>query len=205
MSFNPFQFLAGLRRRQLDPEDAVGRVVSLVVRRSADIPAFRRSLPALMAEMARARRYQRPLTVVLLGLENGRLPEHVYHLVGDNGTDNGTSRQILSRTTQLVSFVLGSILRDTLRESDIAAYHATEDRYILLLTESTRAQARDTVQRLNQLFHPRVHTALRAGIAEFPIDGLTLDELISSAQQEWHQTPVPVTEIPVVRPAGQEQ
>ncbi len=203
MSFNPFQFLAGLRRRPSDPEDAVGRVVSLV-RRSADIPAFRRSLPALSAEMARARRYQRPLTVLILGLENGRLPEHLYNLVGGNGDDNGTGRQILSRTTQLVSFVLGTILRDTLRESDIATYHATEDRYVLLLTESTRAQARDTVQRLNQLFHRRVHTDLRAGIAEFPIDGLTLDELISSAQQEWHQTPVPVTEIAIVGPSEQD-
>jgi len=203
MSFNPFQFLAGLRRRQPDTEDAVGRVVSLV-RRSADIPAFRRSLPALTAEMARARRYRRPLVVVMLGLENDRLPEHIHKLAGENGSDNGTGRQILSRTTQLVSFVLGSILRDTLRESDITTYHATEDRYILLLTESTRAQARDTVQRLNQLFHRRVYTDLRAGIAEFPIDGLTLDELIGSAQQEWHQTPVPVTEIPIVGPAGQD-
>lgn len=203
MSFNPFQFLASLRRRQLDTEDAVGRVVSLV-RRSADIPSFRRSLPALTAEMARARRYGRPLAVVMLGLENDRLPEHIYNLVSDNGNDNGTGRQILSRTTQLVSFVLGSILRDTLRESDIAAYHAAEDRYVLLLTESTRAQARDTVQRLNQLFHRRVHTDLRAGIAEFPIDGPTFDELIRRAQQEWHQTPVPMTEIAIVGPAEQD-
>lgn len=204
MSFKPFQFLADLRRGRQSTEDVFGRAASQV-KRSTNISAFRQSVPALTAEMARARRYKRPLAVVMLGLADDSLPEHVYRLVGENGNDNGAGKQILSRTTQLVSFVLGFILRDTLRESDIATYSAADDRYILLLVESTRSQAQETVQRLNQLFYQRVYAHLRAGIAEFPDDGLTLDELVTGAQQEWRQTPVSVTEIPVADPAWHEQ
>lgn len=204
MLFKPLQFLADLRRGRRSTED-VFRHVASQLQRTADISAFRQSIPALTAEMARARRYKRPLAVVMLGLANDSLPEHVYRLVGENGNDNGDGKKILSRTTQLVSFVLGFILRDALRESDIATYSAADDRYILMLAESTRAQAQETVQRLNGLFYQRVYAHLRAGIAEFPDDGLTLDELVSGAQQEWHQRPVAVTEIPVVDLARREQ
>jgi len=204
MSFKPFKFLADVRRGRQNSEDVFARAASQM-QRTTDISAFRQSIPALTAEMTRARRYKRPLAVVMLGLENDSLPEHVYRLVGENGSDNGAGKQIISRTTQLVSFVLGFILRDTLRESDIATYSAADDRYILLLAESTRAQAQETVQRLNRLFHQRVYAYLRAGVAEFPHDGLTLDDLVKGAQQQWYRTPVSATEIPVVNPAWQDR
>jgi GGDEF domain-containing protein len=195
MRFAPLQFFTGLFRRRNETEYAIARAASLVLR-TANIPSFRRSLPELAAELARARRYQRPLAVVMLGLENDRLPEHILDL-GQDGNGNAAEKQILTRTKQIVSFVLASILRDALRDSDIATYFAADDRYVLVLTESNRARAMDTVQRLNDLFYQRVRAYLRAGIAEFPTDGLTLEDLVSNAQRSWHERPPAQVSLPV--------
>jgi hypothetical protein len=189
MCFIPFLFIVGLIRRR-QAEAAVVRAASLASK-ATGIPAFRKSLPEFAREFARARRHQRPLAVAVLCLGSDQLAEQMASLIGEPGNGSVTSRmQLLGHTTQLVSFALGSILRDVLRESDIVTYGAADDRYVVLLTDSNESQAQQVVQRLNELFYKRMSARLRAGIAVFPTDGLTLEELVSSAQAACHPRPI---------------
>jgi len=185
-----FLSFSGLLWRGHKTEAAAGRAASLGFG-TAGIPSFRRSLPEFGRELARARRAQRPLAVVVLSLGRDLLLEQELRSAAAGGNGSVASRmQLLKRTTHLVSLVLGAILRDALRESDIVTYGAADDRYVILLTDTNVVQAQQAVQRLSELFYQRTFSYLRAGIAEFPADGLTLEDLVSSAQVAWDKRPV---------------
>lgn len=201
MGFNPFQFLTRQFGSRSTAGGALGRTMALV-QKTANLPAYRASLPELAAELARARRYHRPLAVVVLELEREGLVEPFSHLVSGNG--NGIDRKVLTHTTQIVSFVLASVLRDTLRESDIATFLPATGRHVLLLAESGMEEARNTVHRLNDLFYRRMAARFRAGIAQFPADGLTLDKLVAQAQQQWQQETAPLAQVEMAASANQD-
>jgi hypothetical protein len=96
----------------------------------------------------------------------------------------------MSRTSQVAAIVFGSVLLETLRESDLVTYVAVQNQYAILLTESTKEQAQKAIERLGSLYYQRTQDRLRAGIAEFPDDALTLEELVVSAQRKWQEQPV---------------
>ena len=160
-----------------------------VATRAAGVPTFRRSLPDLARELARARRYGRPLSVVVLSLGNGHLAEEVRRVNGNNG-DSTADVKLLTRTSQVASIVFGWVLQEALRESDTLSYFAADNRYVILMTESTHEQAHKAMERLSALYYQRTLDHLRAGIAQFPGDGLTLEDLVVSAQKAWHEKPV---------------
>lgn len=163
-----------------------------VATRAAGVPTFRRSLPDLARELARARRYGRPLSVVVLSLGNGHLAEEVRRVNGSNGNNGNSAKDVmlLTRTSQVASIVFGWVLQEALRESDTLSYFAADNRYVILMTESTHEQARKAMERLSALYYQRTLDHLRAGIAQFPGDGLTLEDLVVSAQKAWHEKPV---------------
>ncbi len=169
-------------------EAPIVRALSLAAK-SAGIPAFRRPDPRLAFELGRARRYQRPLAVVVLSLGDDQVQEQVGRLIRAGGNGNGDAfLQLITCAKPLVSFLLGSILREALREGDVVSYDAVSDRYAILLTEVNNSQARQAVERLDDLLYKRTFVHFRAGIAEFPSDGLTLEDLVSHAQTAgWHQ------------------
>ena len=129
-----FSFLIfSLSWRLRNAEAAFVRAASLASK-TAGISLFRHSLPELTQEVARARRYQRPLSIVVLGMERDQLSEYMSSLFGHGGNGNGAYRdRLLVRAAQLVTVVLGPVLRDVLRETDIVTYLAAEDRYVILL------------------------------------------------------------------------
>ncbi|MBA2244401.1 MAG: hypothetical protein H0W11_05570 [Gemmatimonadetes bacterium] len=150
--------------------------------RALDIPTYRQWLPRLEAELRRARRYERPLAVLVLspeifGTESGS---------GENG-NSALPVPLLLQTAHLVFFLLGSLLCDTMRESDIVTYAAEPHLYMIVLPEAGEAEARQAVRRLGVAFYDRVPVRLRAGIAEFPRDGLTIEDLFGRARNNWHE------------------
>jgi len=72
-----------------------------------------------------------------------------------------------------------------LRESDIACYDVPNNQYIIMLPESTREQATMTVTRLKKLLFKRTAGHLVAGIAEFPADGLIVEDLVKLSVQKF--------------------
>jgi GGDEF domain-containing protein len=181
MFFSLLFFTATLIWQRRKAVAAIDRAVSLASQ-ATGIPTYRRSFPNLAHELARARRYQRPLSVVVLSLEGEQLVKPERSLVAGGGNGSFSSQSQLRQTSQLVFPLVGPILRDALRESEIVTYDPTTNQYVVLLTESTKAQATQFVQRLTELASKRTLIRLRAGIAEFPVDGLTMEDLVSRAQ-----------------------
>ena len=186
MPFTLLTFLGGLIGRPHKAAVTVARANSLATR-SAAISSFRQSLPEFSREMDRARRYQRPFAIVVLNFESEQFREQITGRAGGGGNGNAThDAQLLACcTTQLIRAALGSLLRDALRETDLVTYSATDDRYVMLLTESNEAQARRAVERLNKMFWNRTSARLSVGVAQFPMHGLTLEDLIETAQTAW--------------------
>jgi hypothetical protein len=85
---------------------------------------------------------------------------------------------------QLTFFHVGAILRDAVRGSDLVTYDARHEQYVVLFTESTRLQTWQAARRLRLLLFTRTCLCVRIGLAEFPADGLTLEDLITMACSE---------------------
>jgi len=125
-------------------------------------------LPEFERELNRARRTERRLAVAVLALESG--PD-----------ERRASRKNKPWIERWVYLLVGSILRDLLREHDIVAYDPATDRHVLQLTESDRSQAGQLVERIREEVEARTSLSLRGGVAQFPEDGLTLQELLRHA------------------------
>lgn len=93
-------------------------------------------------------------------------------------------------TAQLRFLLLGSILCGTLRESDIVGYVAERHEFCALLPECDAVAARRMVERLHRIYFSRTGDGVRAGIALFPDDGLTLDDLLAQARVALMLAPV---------------
>jgi hypothetical protein len=79
-------------------------------------------------------------------------------------------------------YLLGALLRDTLRETDIVAYSAEHHLYVVLLPECGETAGWGAAERLGRILHARAETLVRAGTAEFPSDGLTFEDLFGAAR-----------------------
>ncbi len=146
------------------------------------VPTYSSTLKHLVNELARVRRYQRPLTIVVLRLESDKLILDLKRsLVAEQGNGSVESYNQVMQTIQLVFSLVGSILKESLRESDIATYDVRNNQYIMMLPESNREQAELTITRLKKLLFKRTAGHLVAGIAEFPSDGLIMEDLVKCA------------------------
>jgi hypothetical protein len=147
---------------------------------AAGIPPYRSSQPALRKEIARVRRYQHSLAVVVVCLrestlnENGKLTKAV---IGDNGAGANTNHSL----SQVEFLLCGNILRDALREVDLIAYDGANNQFVILLPESNKVEAERAVQRLNKIIGKRISSQLAYGISEFPDEGLIVEDLVEKA------------------------
>jgi hypothetical protein len=206
---------------------------------AAGVPSFQELRPLFERELRRARRYERPLSLLVLALDTGSvattgmpklsapdamLATTVNGSVNENGhgTSNGngnghsgangsgqaveTPRTEGLRTSnlsgsepasplaiysaQISSLVLGALLRGTLRESDLVGVVPELQEYVAILPESDHFAAEQTAERINRLLVNRMISGLRAGVAMYPAAGLTLDDLVASAQHACRHEPV---------------
>lgn len=129
----------------------------------------------LKMELERARRYERGLSIVVLAVE--LLSES---RDADDASD-GDGRLRGAGPPQMVSLVAAAGLREMVRQSDVLCYQATENRFVLALAESSADEARHALTRIRTILRERLELSIRAGIARFPDDALTLPELIAEA------------------------
>ena len=128
------------------------------------VPTFQEMRPLFERELRRARRYERPLSLLILSL-----------------TEDHSSPP-LSTARQLQFLHLSTLLRDTLRESDMACYAAETQEFIALLPEATLAAAEQAAERIQRLLRQRHADGLRVLTAEYPAAGLTLPDLLTAAR-----------------------
>lgn len=174
---------------QLDPGTA--EEIRLAMR-FLGLPTYRQALHGLQAELRRARRYQHPLSVVALSPAGDAADEAP--------VEAETPPPGAVRTPHLSFYLLGSLLRDVLRETDVATYAAEQHLFAVFLLETREPEARCAVTRLRDLFHHHTGAQLRAGVAEFPRDGLTVEDLFGEARRAWEERPLVVAPRPAPVP-----
>ena len=136
------------------------------------------STDRLNAEIDRARRYEHALSVVALSAVP-MSPEQSGP--GDLNGDGMHAAVLETRLPQVLSLLAAGVLRDIVRGSDVVCYRPTENLFVLALAESDVEHAARALQRIEELFRARLRLSLRTGIARFPDDGLTLDDLLELA------------------------
>ncbi len=122
------------------------------------------------AELARARRYEHDLAIAVLDARPAE-PQNADRRTAPAG----------SRLPQMVALLTAVALRDVLRSSDVVCYHAAENRFVLALPESDSDHAMVALTRVRAHLHERLRLLTEVGVASFPSDALTLDELVATA------------------------
>ena len=126
-------------------------------------------------EVVRAQRGRRPLSVLMLDLDDFKLVNDTFgHLFGD---------RVLTWTAELI--------RSTLRASDIPARYGG-DEFAIILPETDADEARTAAERILEAFRDHafvgeqrgpVPIGASIGVATFPTDGRTATELIAAADR----------------------
>jgi hypothetical protein len=162
----------------------------------AGVATFRQALPRLRSELDRARRYNRPLTMALIGdaRVSATWPKGgpvLYDASAKRG-GNGVHPAPLAPGSPLIPAVIASLLREMTREVDIVTYAATLGRCMVAMPEATEAQGRQAMTRVGEMCARRLMVPVQARLASFPQDGWTLEELIRRAvdvEGETHSAP----------------
>jgi hypothetical protein len=163
---------------------------------AGDVPTLRQSIPRLSLELERARRHARPLSVAVLSVllvpgdttpapsvEAHDQPQH-FHV--DPTWRSGT-------LYPLMSALLAPSLREVLRQVDVVTYTRSEAQVLVMLPETTSVGGRQALQRVQRLPSIQILSPLRIGVATFPDDGCTLEEILARAHEEWtHGTRLPL-------------
>lgn len=143
----------------------------------AALPSYRRTMDTMGAELSRMRRYERVLSVLVLRLDEAA-PR-------STATNNGSSRD--AKDPLLAFWEVGTVLRDLLRDSDVAATDASKLQYVVALPETARDQAVQTATRVRKLVFATTGLTVLAGVGSFPDEGLILEELVKSAEHDCQQ------------------
>lgn len=155
--------------------DLSSRIRALVIREDLT-GLFDRdfALLRLKEECYRSQRYRRPLSLILIELQNFRAMNlHYGHSSGEHFLR-----------------YFGNIIGQAIRPSDIAA-RFDDQKFLIILPETAKKEARNVAHRLKQevLLHPfriepesdAVNFAFSAGVSSFPDDAATAEGLIDHA------------------------
>jgi diguanylate cyclase (GGDEF)-like protein len=129
-------------------------------------------------EMARSNRYGHPFGLLMMDIDHFKQVNDTYgHLVGS---------QVLRE--------VAAVIRETLRDSDIAGRYGGEE-YIALLPETDRNRAQEAAERIRQAIertpftaslsnpHYKLRLTISIGVASYPEDATDINTLIEHADQ----------------------
>ena len=146
------------------------RAISSILEAAA-IPAYSHSLPQLRNELSRARRYKRPLSIIVIR------PNGAFTSTAETLHEDFNDSSQLKRLSLIEFLLCGPILRDAVREIDITTYDGENNQFIVALPETSESQA--AVNRFRNIVGKTIASQMVFGIAEFPSTGLTMEDLVN--------------------------
>ena len=121
----------------------------------------------IKTELTRSRRYHRPLSLVVIESESD---------------DDKSTREMLKSVQQdlmnrFTSARVGQIIDDRIRQTDLVL-RDHRGRFVILCPETDIANAILMGQRISRAIHERTNLHILFGVASFPEDALTFDDLL---------------------------
>lgn len=146
---------------------------------AASIPSFRNSVEQINKELSRARRSGNPLSLIVIGHHPARLESSIMSQPNHSELPTVLNRR---KKTDMTDFLLcGTVMRDALRDIDIICYAGANYQYVIVLPESSKTDADYALTRIKKVVNKNIADQLVAGVAEFPGDGLILEDLVGYA------------------------
>jgi len=134
---------------------------------------FSRSQGEMFREVRRARRYERPLSLLALSAGGAQMPAMLARLAEQ------------ARAESLERYVAGKLAM--LLDEETAGSTVIADRgehFLVLLPEASRQEAEQVAKRIERAADERHGMNVRFGIASFPHQEITLDKLLETAEAE---------------------
>jgi hypothetical protein len=132
---------------------------------------------AMLREMRRARRHQRPLAVVSLVPARPIRREELDRILAEmrrSAVDHYTDAR------------LASLLVERVDASSVVTKEG--DHFVVLLTETDRTEAQQAVARIEHEFSKELGISVRCGISSFPDEETTLTGLLETSELEMRRT-----------------
>jgi GGDEF domain-containing protein len=156
-----------------DFEDAV-EAISMPEGRQQLLP-YNKVQERMRAEMGRARRHQRPISVAMLDLDPSTFEAALHQAVRD------AQAALIER---YVKVRLGLFLSKQIRETDVIAQQVEDGRFLLLAPETPADQMTAMLKRLSREVENQMGIRFRYGIADFPDGALTSEELLRKVKED---------------------
>jgi GGDEF domain-containing protein len=134
-------------------------------------------------ELTRSRRYHRPLSIVIIEAE---------------ASEDKVTREMLKSIQhdllqKFSSARLGQIIDDCVRQTDLVL-RDHKGRFIALCPETDRSNVSLLAQRIARAIHEKAAVSVRYGVAAFPDEALTFDDLLQKAESRLSHIEEPALE-----------
>ncbi len=129
----------------------------------------------IKVELTRSRRYQRPLTLVVIEPDQNTLREDLQPTLME------IQRNLARRYTMAR---ISEILNREARRTDLIVKQDHPDRFILLCPETASSDSNTLIRRVQDAVHDILGVSVSWGVASFPEDGLTFEGLVNKARNK---------------------
>jgi GGDEF domain-containing protein len=154
-----------------DIEDTVKNIV--FADRSSRVLLMEEAENEIKRELYRSRRFQHPLSIIVLEPRTDR----------EDVAINRTVKEVQQSMKQhYVVISVARVIDKLLRRTDLLLEHLPKGRIILLSPETNSEEAVALDWRIRQIVEQQHGIRINSGIASFPQDALTFEELISHAE-----------------------
>lgn len=128
----------------------------------------------IQTELVRSRRYQSPLSVIVVQ------PEENSFRASLNRAVEQIQKAMMSR---YVLASMASVLTNSLRRTDLVLEQGEKGRFIVFSPETDVASSTVLAEHIQSIIADRLQIHVHCGVAGFPEDALTFDELVRRAEK----------------------
>jgi len=154
-----------------DFHDAVEKVIFA---NSGDSRKFSDEIENINSEIYRSRRYEHPLTMILV--QPSQDSQQLMH-------NESVQEVYKSLTSRFVTISVAKVLRENIRRIDRLIELPTKGHYIVLTPETNRDQSARIVEKIREAAR-LLGTDVKVGVSSFPEDALNLEDLLRQAEDD---------------------
>lgn len=141
---------------------------------------FEEAAKVIQTELARSRRYNRPLSLVIIEPEQDAVGAEFQPVLRVN-TGQEIQKQLARR---YVMAQIAEILDKEARNTDTIVKQDKPDRFIILCPETQTSNTNTLIRRVVEKTRAQVGVQVGFGVAAFPEEAMTFEELLQKAEQK---------------------